>query len=303
MLTNNPRLCLRLLYVSALLLSLTASAFPVRAADRVLIFAPHSERDYRHRYNNAILSTALDKTTSTHGAYELKMTLRGSQRERALVELIAGRLINVHTVPTRPEWEEKALPIRIPVAKGLLGYRLFLIKRQDLDRFASIQSLEALKQLRAGLRQQWSTTLAMQALGFNVMTGRSYEGLFRMLVHGRFDYFPRGVNEIFEEYDHRRLNLPEMTIEPSKALYLPMPTYIFVSPQNPELAARIEAGLRRMIQDGSLDKLFWEYHRASIQQSDLANRQIFRVPNPLLSPDTPFEKKNLWFDPSAPLRP
>ncbi len=303
MLTNNPRLCLRLLSVSALLLSLTASAFPVRAADRVLIFAPHSERDYRHRYNNAILSTALDKTTSTHGAYELKMTLRGSQRERALVELIAGRLINVHTVPTRPEWEEKALPIRIPVAKGLLGYRLFLIKRQDLDRFASIQSLEELKQLRAGLRQQWSTTLAMQALGFNVMTGRSYEGLFRMLVHGRFDYFPRGVNEIFEEYDHRRLNLPEMTIEPSKALYLPMPTYIFVSPQNPELAARIEAGLRRMIQDGSLDKLFWEYHRASIQQSDLANRQIFRVPNPLLSPDTPFEKKNLWFDPSAPLRP
>ena len=300
MLINCPRICLRLLSVSVLLLSLAAYAFPVRAADRVRIFAPHSEMDRRHRYNNAILSTALDKTTSSHGDYELTMTLRGSQRERALVELITGRLINVHIVPTRPEWEAKTLPIRIPVAKGLLGYRLFLIKRHDLERFASIQSLEELKQLQAGLRQQWSTTIAMQALGFEVMTGRSYEGLFRMLVHGRFDYFPRGVNEIFEEYDRRRLDLPEMAIEPSKALYLPMPTYVFVSPQNPELAARIEAGLRMMIQDGSLDKLFWEYHRASIQRSDLAHRQIFRVDNPLLSPKTPFEQKQLWFDPSAP---
>ncbi|MDJ0989550.1 MAG: hypothetical protein QNI85_06030 [Desulfobacterales bacterium] len=255
--------------------------------------------DQRHRYNNAILSTALDKTTTTHGDYELTMTLRGSQRERALVELVAGRLINVHIVPTRREWEAKTLPIRIPVAKGLLGYRLFLVKRQEIERFASIQSLEELKQMRAGLRQQWSTTLAMQALGFEVMTGRSYEGLFRMLVHGRFDYFPRGINEIFEEYDRRRLDLLEMAIEPSKALCLPMPTYVFVSPKNPELAARIQAGLRMMIQDGSRDKLFWEYHRASIKQSDLAHRRIFRVDNPLLSPETPFEQQHLWLDPST----
>ncbi len=90
-----------------------------------------------------------------------------------------------------------------------------------------------------------------------------------------------------------------MAIEPSKALCLPMPTYVFVSPKNPELAARIQAGLRMMIQDGSRDKLFWEYHRASIKQSDLAHRRIFRVDNPLLSPETPFERQHLWLDPST----
>ena len=269
------------------------------AADVVRIFTPHSEMDERHLYNNAVLSAALETTVPTHGDYELSMTLRGSQRERALVELMSGRRINVHIVPTRLEWEEKTLPIRIPIAKGLLGYRIFLIKRQNLEKFAQIGTLEELKALRAGLRQQWSTTRAMQALGFEVMAGRSYEGLFRMLVHERFDYFPRGVNEIFAEYNQRRQSLPEMVIEPRKALYLPLPVYVFVSPKHPELAARIEAGLRVLIRDGRLDVLFWEYHRASIQQAALAHRQIFSVENPFLSPQTPFEQKDLWFDPSA----
>ncbi len=270
------------------------------AADVVRIFKPHSELDQRHGYNNAILSTALDKTVVTHGDYELATTLRGSQRDRALIELIDGRLVNTHMVPTRREWESKTLPIRIPIAKGLLGYRLFLIKRQDLDRFADIRSLQELKMLKAGLRQQWSTALAMQALGCEVITGSSYEGLFQMLVHGRFDYLPRGVNEIFSEYDRRHQDLPDMVIEPRKALYLPMPTYIFVSPQYPELAERLEAGLHKMIHDGSLDKLFWKYHRESIQRSELTRRQIFTTENPLLSPETPLDQKELWFDPLAP---
>ncbi len=46
----------------------------------------------------------------------------------------------------------------------------------------------------------------------------------------KMDYFPRGVNEIFPEFYERSQNFPDMVIEPSMALYLPLPTYIFVSP-------------------------------------------------------------------------
>ncbi|MCP4387267.1 MAG: hypothetical protein GY802_03165 [Gammaproteobacteria bacterium] len=132
--------------------------------------------------------------------------------------------------------------------------------------------MQQLKELRAGLRQQWSTTRVMKALGFNVTTANSYEGLFGMLMFDRFDYFPRGVNEIYAEFDQRAEELPE-------------------------LAKRIETGLLAMIKDGNLDKLFWEFHKDSIERANLAGRQILRQHNPLLTPQTPLFQENLWFDP------
>jgi len=287
-----------LLILAALLLGFSATR-PAQDQDVVRLFKPHSELDQRHLYNNALLTLALEKTIARYGDFEIVFTLQGTQRNRALVEIISGRRVNVHVVPTRPEWEKDALAIRIPVLKGLLGYRLFLIRRHDIEKFDKIESLYQLQTLKAGLRQQWPTTAAMTRLGFQIVTGSNYEGLFTMLMANRFDYFPRGVNEIFREYDLRTCDLPDMVIEPSLALYLPQPTYIFVSKNTPRLAQRIETGLRQMIQDGSFDKLFWDYHESSIQQAELASRKIFRVENPLLSKRTPLDDESLWLEQHA----
>ena len=286
------------LMVVCLFLGLThISCLPVLADDVIRIFKPHSLFDQRHIYNNAVLTAALDKTVQQYGRYTLDLSIPGTQRERALVELIAGERINVHIVPTRPEWEKKALPIRIPIAKGLLGYRLFLVNRQHVDTFSNIESIGQLKTLKAGLRQQWSTTKVMQNCGFNVVAGSDYEGLFKMLMNDRFDYFPRGVNEIFAEFESRREQLPEMIIEPNLALFIPMPIYIFVCPKYPQLAERIEIGLHAMIDDGSLDSLFKHYHADSIHLANLDQRRVFRVDNPFLSSETQLDRKEFWFDP------
>lgn len=286
----------RFLFALAVFISNIVSTHTVLAEDIIRIYKPDSEMDQRHLYNNAVLSESLEKTIQGYGEYRIEALRTASQRDRSLVDLIAGQIINVHIVPTQNEWEEKAIPIRIPIQKGILGYRLFLIKRQDLEKFSHINSMDELKALRAGLRQQWSTTRSMEALGFNVITGSDYEGLFLMLISGRFDYFPRGVNEIFIEFSRRNKSLPDMAIEQSKALYLPMPTYVFVSPKYPKLAERIEVGLWKIIKDGSFDQLFWKYHKSDIQQAALAQRQIFTVDNPFLSPETPFDRKELWLD-------
>lgn len=265
-----------------------------QAKDVVRLMRPHSDLDRRHIYNNAILSAALQKTAAVCGDYEIRSTLPPTQRDRALLEMISGQHINVHIVPTNHKWEQKTIPIRIPLVKGLLGYRLFLIKRHDSERFANIHSIDQLKTLKAGLRQQWCTTRALQALGFDVVTGSSYEGLFHMLINDRFDYFPRGINEIFEEQAIRQKSLPQMVIEPTKALYLPMPTYVFVSPNQPELAQRIETGLRAMIQDGSFDRLFRKFHQDNMRKAKLAQREVFTLVNPLLPADSLIENEELW---------
>lgn len=118
-----------------------------------------------------------------------------------------------------------------------------------------------------------------------------------MLMHDRFDYFPRGINEVFDEIEQRHQELPDMVIEPTLAMYLSTPSYIFVSPKHPELAERIETGLRRMIEDGSFDEIFWKFHGENIKKADLNNRKIITLNNPLLTPETPFNEKQLWYNP------
>lgn len=290
---------LRIFFVHVFYVSLILGfAHHSLANDIIRIIQAHSELDKRYIYSHALLHAILENTRGEHGDYEIQLVLTDTQRNRALVEILSGETINVHVVPTKAEWEEKTIPIRIPVRKGLLGYRLFLIHKDKQETFSAIKELDELKSLRAGLRQQWSTTKAMQTLGFNVVTGSDYEGLFGMLAtRERFDYFPRGVNEVFTEYKTRKDIHPEIRIEQNKALYLPLPTYIFVSPAFPSLAIRLEKGLQRIVEDGSFDVLFMEHHRDSICEANLAMRQIFYVDNPLLTPETPFHVKEFWLDP------
>ncbi len=252
--------------------------------------------DTRWDYPIALLVAALQATKEDFGPWTLAATAPSMSRNRALQMLKEGKLINLHIAPTRNEWEEQVLPIRIPIRKGLLGYRLFLIHKENQQKFAAIESLEELQQLSTGLHRQWSTTKALRALDFKVVEGSSYQGLFTMLHARRFDYFIRGVNEIFEEFALHRQSLPNLLIEPTKALYLPLPTYFFVSPKQPRLAERLQAGLERLLADGSLDRLFEQYHGDHIRQARLQERQIFVLENPLLSAETPLADERLWLN-------
>ena len=51
-----------------------------------------------------------------------------------------------------------------------------------------------------------------------------------------------------------------------------------------------------MIDDGSFEKIFLAHHQSAIKRADLLNRKIFVLENPLLSPETPLDKAELWFD-------
>jgi ABC-type amino acid transport substrate-binding protein len=266
--------------------------------DVVRLHAPHSAKDVRHIYPNVLLASALERTVADYGPYTIEESIAGMQRDRALQELVTGRTINVMVAVTREEWEKTTLPVRIPLLKGLLGYRLFLIKSEKQHVFDRVEDVADLKELRAGLRQQWSTTAVMKTLGFKIVEGTTYEGLFRMLSRERFDYFPRGVNEIFTELETHNVEYPDLAIEKGLALYLPSPSYFFVSPQNPRLAERIEKGLLMMIADGTFDSIFNTFQGDNIARAGLEKRQILQVDNPLLPATTPFDRKELWYTPA-----
>jgi hypothetical protein len=265
----------------------------------VINLAEHDEGEFsRFRYPEMVLKLALDKTIKTYGKYKINYTIK-IRRNRALVELMKGEKINVHEAPTRSEWEKKVIPIYFPIRKGLLGYRLLLIKKQNQHIYDSISNLNQLKKLRAGTGSQWSVTKLMESQKFSLVKGRSYEGLFGMLSGERFDYFPRGINEIFGELKNYGTQYPELTVENNLAIYIPLPSYIFVSPKYPELAKRIREGLNIALNDGSFDELFNKYQQDNIERANLNRRKIFRMEVSNTENPSIFQNKRLWYNPKS----
>lgn len=188
--------------------------------------------------------------------------------------------------------------MRIPVDKGLAGYRVMLIRKEDIPLFATIRTLDELRQFSFGLGLGWSGVDMLKNSGFKVITGSSYDGLFAMLLHQRFDAFARGAVEILDEYDARNKIMPDLYIEPNIILYYPLPMYFWVvkTDNGKQLAVRVEKGMWMMINDGRYDRIVEEYQGEKIARLKLNQRNIFTINNPLLVPETPFSNKRLWFD-------
>lgn len=290
-----------------LLLALCAAlaTAPVPAAEaqamRYIYNSPESDSDIRYAYHWKILKTALEKTQAEYGPFVLEPSLRMTERRQTEeLENDTGRL-SVMYLSTTLELERTLIPVRIPVDRNLGGYCILLIRKGESGRFGAVRSLEDLRPFSFGLGLGWIDVGILKANGFRVVTGSSYEGLFEMLANHRFDVFPRGAVEILDEFEGRRNSFPELEIEPSLIFYYPLPMYFWFpkTPTGQRLAARAETGMRKMIADGSYDRIFSEYQDDKIRRLDLKHRRVLALRNPNLGPETPFADTRLWFDPQT----
>lgn len=263
--------------------------------------APESPGDTRYVYHWTVLRAALDRTRAAAGDYRME-TGAVMTEQRQIHELQqASAAITVMYLDATPELERTLRPIRIPVDKGLVGFRIFLLRRERLARLAAVRTLADLRPLRLGAGLGWADVPVLQSHGLRVVTGSSYEGLFDMLNNDRFDAFPRGAVEIVDEWETRRGRFPELVIEPELILHFPQPMYFWFarSEEGQRLARRAETGLREMIADGTFDRIFAEHQLPNIQALNLSRRRIIRLTNPHLSPETPLHDRRLWFDPAT----
>jgi hypothetical protein len=258
------------------------------------------DSDSRYEYDWAVLRVALQKTEPRYGPFELQQSTQAMSSQRVAQELLtsSGR-INVFARATSPELEQQFLPVRLPIDKGLLGYRIFLVRDADLPRFAAVRTQDDLRTLRAGQGKDWIDVPLLREAGFTVVEGSSYPGLFAMLDAGRFDWFSRGIDEAQREWQERRSSFPHMAVEPGLLLQYPLPLYFFLrrDAEGKLLAQRITDGMEMMIKDGSLNALFQQYKGESIKAGGLSKRRVLRLKNPRLTPETPLSRSELWFNP------
>jgi ABC-type amino acid transport substrate-binding protein len=263
---------------------------------------PEAPGDARYDHYWQLLARALTVTEPDFGPFALReATLRMSER-RALEELESGSgAITVLVYGNVADYEQRLLPIRFPLDKGLLGYRVFLIRGDMQSKFDGIKSLEDLRRHSIGLGRGWGGVTVLRDAGLNVVEGTSYEGLFSMLAAGRFDLFSRGVVEVGDELVRERPRHPEITIERGMMLFYPVTRYFYVtrSPAGDALARRISEGLERMLKDGSFERMFEDFKSPLEDQIGLRNRRVIRIANPLQTSETPLDRTELWYDPQG----
>ncbi|MEA1674149.1 hypothetical protein [Nitrospirillum sp. BR 11163] len=255
--------------------------------------ATESATDPRDEYPLGLLRLALDKVGVR---YTIRPSATVMEQARAAVALQQGTEVTLLWNGMSAKLERELRPIRIPLFRGVLGYRLFIINKAAQAKFSAVRTLDDLRRLTAGQALGWPDVDILQAAGLPVEAFR-YDLLFRLVGLNRIDYFPRGANEIFAEVAQRSLDVPDLAVESDLVLVYPFDSFFYTTKANEALAAAIEKGLLKAYEDGTFLKYFNDspYIRQMLTEAHLDSRRRIELPNPLLSPETAALPDRFWY--------
>lgn len=240
----------------------------------------------RQSYETALLQACLNATNDEYGAVKVRVDNTDYPSADDEANIFTCGIDILVTVAGNVKFKDKQkLVIPQPLTKGLLGYRLLLVRDEFLTKFAQINKPQELQALTIGIPQTWADADLFRHNRYKVLEQGTLDDLFLLLIDGTFDYVALGVNEIEEIFHHRAVPIGGISIEPSLMLYYPFPLVFYVNPNNPVLAQRIKKGLEVIALNGKHEALFSRHHGDVVQRLNLRNRNIFALANPILPPD------------------
>ncbi|MBW8192252.1 transporter substrate-binding domain-containing protein [Neiella marina] len=259
-----------------------------------------SEADASHSYLVELLRIALAETEPEFGPAKIEFMPISLNQGLILHLMDVGDILDVVASAPTHQREIQFRAARVPLLMGLLGYRMMLIKPEDQDKFANIESPEELKQLRACQGSFWPDADILEQEGYRVVRADEFATLFELLLDGQCDYFPRAITEGYGELTAHNAAHPDRPVVAFDdiLLHYVVPFYFFSSHQNYELAARLQLGLERGIAKGTIRQLM-EQHQVTRVAFPLERWQqttVFEVPNHDLPKSTPLYRKELWLE-------
>lgn len=226
-------------------------------------------------YYLSLLIKALEITKEEYGSYSLKASHVYMLPKRASLSLSRGKLIDVFWDKGIPPLTKQLLAINVPLLRGYGGYQIFLIRKEDKEKFQRIKSIAQLKALTAGQVAGTGNSKLLTSNGFTVKEITRHKALFNMLKYKRFDYFPM---KVYGVYLHLKEH-PELIVEESIALFHPQSIYYYVNKNNQKLHDRIYLGLRKLEENGQFEKHFQTHKMMRPYQHFNANnlRKLFII--------------------------
>jgi len=214
-------------------------------------------------------------------------------QNRVLKEIETGSGINVNWSMTNIDRENRLLPLRTPIFKGLFGWRLMFTTQKQLPYLSQVKTFEDLKNIIFIQGEDWPDTFILRDNDLTVATAQDFESLFVMLDKGRGQLFPRSLLEIESEKNFYEKKI-DLVVLPQLMLKYQSPIYFFFNKDNPEIAKAVNEGLKIMRKSGEFDELFFKYNGDFIKNAHLHDKIIIELKNNQLPKLTPVDDKSLW---------
>lgn len=272
--------------VSRLILQLVSALLSVVASTVLLLPAALAEQAPIKLWNrnfdtapvNKVLELALSKTTDLYPQQAVLATVSMEQAQ-ALQQLRDNSAdIDVLSAGSSMENDREFIVVPFPVLKGMLGYRVCLIRKGEQSRFDGVETAFDFQQqqLRVCQGAAWPDTTVLRRNGIPVVTSDRYQSLFTLLENKQCDCFLRGSQEILAEY---LLHQQHFEMEKNFLFHYFQPGFFYLNVKNKTLAARIELGLLRALDDGSYQALFDSLMTETFQQLNIKQRRVIRLNN------------------------
>lgn len=263
-------------------LLLVLAAWPAGAeTPPQVVNIPYMERAAPHRaYADELLALALALSRDRYGPYRIVQQTQETVIRRQLLELDKGGRLSVAVAMPTPEWLEGATPVRVPLMRGLTSFRFFLGHKDRLPLYESVKTVDDLKALTIGQGPGWSTARILEENGFKVVYGGAYNTLIPMLHSGRFQLLMRSIYEVEPELRAQQASHPGLLIVDNFAVFTYTPMYFFVAKSEPQLAERLEYGLKKAYASGEHDRLIQRYFGESMKLLRNKRLRFLHLPNP-----------------------
>jgi hypothetical protein len=250
------------------------------------------KRDY---YHTELLNEIVKQFPNK--AYSIKRYTDKLPHHRSFSYLAANKDINIVIAYASEERNAEFMGIKIPILKGLNGWRTSVVHADNLDIFKHVTTLEHFKTFVPGQFHTWTDYKILLSNGITSARGANFNGLYLMLDKKRFDYFPRSILVIDQEVkvfkEEKELNI---SIEPHILIKYPTALYFYVNKTNIALAKMINDGLENLISSGKFDEIFNRHFSEIIEKIRSENRQVFTLDNPFLPESVPLSREELWLD-------
>ena len=213
--------------------AMTAHAEPQVVEPMLVDFWSGNRTEARQDYEREVLKAILDATVETHGQWQLEEDKSDypSAQDEAGVFRGKGHDLFATVAGNKKLANESKIVVPDPIMKGLLGYRILIIREQDREKFANITSAQQLKQLRLGIPETWADADLFRHNGYTVVERGDFDGLFKRLAAGEFDYVAFGANEVEDVYKNRAQALGGLIVDDSLLIFYPFPLVFYVHPE------------------------------------------------------------------------
>ena len=251
--------------------------------------------DASYQYFVGLLELALSKVTTPETRKTIMPAIYMPQA-RALRQVEMGKRIDIYWAGTSIDREQSLLPIKIPLLKGLLGFRVGIMHKDVEEGFRNIGSVKNFLKYRPCQGEGWPDTDILTAGGFDVVKNPSFEAMFKQVNIKRCHFFPRGIHEAGPEYMASREEFPDLRLNQELIIHYPFPMYFFVNKNNIELANLVTKGLEKAIDDGTFDK---HMHDSQVTKhlfpvEKWIHAKFLELENPLLPKDANITDSRYW---------